>query len=102
MIKKVTKSFIQPAPELLDVNGRHLGFTFLIGRMTEVPAPDMELTGLRWLPDAPLKWRPSNTPFRKVRHFGYKPRFQAYVTLGSLNKRRFCQQGRQIAEGGLD
>jgi hypothetical protein len=25
----------------LDVNGRHLGFTFLIDRMTEVPTPDI-------------------------------------------------------------
>jgi hypothetical protein len=27
--------------ELLDVNGRHLGFTFLIDRMTEVLTPDI-------------------------------------------------------------
>jgi hypothetical protein len=26
---------------ILDVNGRHLGFTFLIGRMTDVLAPDI-------------------------------------------------------------
>jgi hypothetical protein len=25
----------------LDVNGRHLGFTFLIDRMTEVPTPNI-------------------------------------------------------------
>jgi hypothetical protein len=27
--------------EILDVNGRHFGFTFLIGGMTEVLAPDI-------------------------------------------------------------
>ena len=27
--------------ELLDVNGRHLGFTFLIGRMTDFLTPDI-------------------------------------------------------------
>jgi hypothetical protein len=27
--------------KLLDINGRHLGFTFLIGQMTEVMAPDI-------------------------------------------------------------
>jgi hypothetical protein len=25
----------------LDINGRHLGFTFFIGQMTEVMAPDI-------------------------------------------------------------
>jgi hypothetical protein len=32
---------------LLDANGRHLGFTFLIDRMTDVLGPDIyiELTG---------------------------------------------------------
>jgi putative alpha-1,2-mannosidase len=39
-------SMLRPS-ELLDVNGRHLGSTFLIGRMTEGLAPDKytELTG---------------------------------------------------------
>ena len=34
------KNCLRPS-ELLDVNGRHLGFTFLIGRMTQVLVPDI-------------------------------------------------------------
>jgi hypothetical protein len=34
------KNCLRPS-ELLDVNGRHLGFTFLIDRMTEVLTPDI-------------------------------------------------------------
>jgi hypothetical protein len=37
--------------ELLDVSGRHLGFTFLIGRMTEFLAPDIQLFQLRLSPE---------------------------------------------------
>jgi hypothetical protein len=38
--EKWYKSCLRPS-EVLDVNGRHLGFTFLIDRMTEVLAPDI-------------------------------------------------------------
>jgi hypothetical protein len=34
------KNCLRPS-ELLDVNGRHIGFTFLIVRMTEVLTPDI-------------------------------------------------------------
>jgi hypothetical protein len=53
-MKRGNKSSLRPL-ELLVVNGRHLGFTFLIDRISEFLAPDnADIYGARWTQHADI------------------------------------------------